>query len=603
MGRWRRLSSALERSARPDAQGAERGAVTLIIAVVVVVLMLSAAFTIDLGLQRVARADAQALADVVAMDLSRELDGRSVDQLLPVMATESAASLARNESVIGDIEPQLEIELGIVQPDGDFVPIATGVPTAVRVSADVAVAMAFGGFTGHDQGEAERQAVSQAASGACFRLGSFAAAIATGDSAVAGVFEALMADPDALGANLSAVGYQGLVTTYVNIADLAVEMGFGTVDALLSQGNVSVANLISASARALDTEGKSAAEIATAAGILGAIAARIQADTTANIGELLDVGGGAAATSKINALDLVGGAGLAASTESTIANQNNLLHTGVKWSEPHTSQGDIELSVIEPPRQACGPIGSANASTGQLELATTIGFNLPNKILGLDLSAIDHAGTQTQVTIGATLAGAQARLTGMRCGPVEEIRTVVDTRLTRVAISMPFRMRGSIDAAGILPTNLFPPLTPTRLVGLDLDLQFLHAATLETVASPGTGETTYAVPPHDYTDPQPSAGAAGLVAVQQPSLQLSATSRAWITVSGVRTVAVNISVLNLSSILNAITTSVVGESTFAVVENVNEAIVPLSKLLGMRFAGADLYGVPRPLCGLPRLVG
>ena len=46
----------------------QRGAVTLMMTVMLAVLMVSCAFVVDLGMKRVARSDVQALADVVRPD-------------------------------------------------------------------------------------------------------------------------------------------------------------------------------------------------------------------------------------------------------------------------------------------------------------------------------------------------------------------------------------------------------------------------------------------------------------------------------------------------------------------------------------------------------
>lgn len=51
----------------------ERGAVAAVVAILALVLLVSAAFAVDLGGQRAVRSDAQALADVVALDLARDM--------------------------------------------------------------------------------------------------------------------------------------------------------------------------------------------------------------------------------------------------------------------------------------------------------------------------------------------------------------------------------------------------------------------------------------------------------------------------------------------------------------------------------------------------
>ncbi|NHA01875.1 hypothetical protein G5V59_25590 [Nocardioides sp. W3-2-3] len=68
----------------------ERGAVTLVMVFVLVVMLLGSAFVVDLGVQRVARSDMQAIADLVALDLARELDGRTVTDVRPAVDAEPA---------------------------------------------------------------------------------------------------------------------------------------------------------------------------------------------------------------------------------------------------------------------------------------------------------------------------------------------------------------------------------------------------------------------------------------------------------------------------------------------------------------------------------
>jgi hypothetical protein len=153
----------------------------------------------------------------------------------------------------------------------------------------------------------------------------------------------------------------------------------------------------------------------------------------------------------------------------------------------------------------------------------------------------------------------------------------------------------------ILPPHLIPNVAK-KLLSLDLELRLSSAVQLQTVARTGAEHTVYAVPPHDYTDPEPSAGAAELVEIGAPVVSVAATSRVWLNVAGLRT-ELDLELLDLSSILSAVSSSVIGTSLPEVVTNFNDALLPLAKLLGLRVAGADVYGVPGPMCNLPRLVG
>ncbi|UMG91066.1 pilus assembly protein TadG-related protein [Nocardioides sp. TF02-7] len=147
----------------------DRGAVAVLVALLMPLVLVAGAFAVDLGLQRVARSDMQTLADVVALDLARELDGRTADQLRPAVPGLLAASLARNDDNVGGT-PRLEADLGRLQPDGGFQEVGGAeVPTAVRVRADTSVDFAFAGITGTSGGGAARSAIAEATGGACSR--------------------------------------------------------------------------------------------------------------------------------------------------------------------------------------------------------------------------------------------------------------------------------------------------------------------------------------------------------------------------------------------------------------------------------------------------
>jgi hypothetical protein len=600
------------RSVRRTPRRDERGAVGIFVAVIMVpVLLMTAAFTVDLGVQRVARVDMQSLADVVALDLAWELDGSTAASLEPLMQTRAAASLARNSGTVGSIDgdPILEPVLGQMV-DGVFVAVSgSEVPTAVRVTASTDVAFAFAGITGVAGGDVTRSAISTASSGACFRLGSFAAALSTGDSALNGVFESLM--QDALGVNLKAIGYQGLATSYVGLDALAIELGAGTVDALVSQGNISVASLLSASSRVLSNQGDTAAAAA-----MGTIATRVTAGLTLNFGDLLSIGDGSSVSSSINALDLLGSAGFAVGTE--VANGNNFLDTGVVWSDPWLSKGDVKLSVIEAPQQACGrPGGGVTARTAQIELETNLALELSGeKISGLDVRTSDGTN-KSNIQVRAVVASATGTLTGMRCGSgtdssPEEIRVRVDSQGTSASIAVDFLLQGEISTNGILSAAFLSSLNldPLATVSLDLNLAVEAGAVLATGPQSATGETVYRVPPRNYFDPEPSLGSGDAVSIPAPSdVDFAAASTARLKVKlpllPATYIDLTLDQLNLSGIVNDVLNgnNRVAISLANAVENVNEALEPVSALLGLKLNGSDLFGVPRPACGLPRLVG
>lgn len=213
----------------------ERGVVAVVVGLgLTLVLVAVAAFAVDLGLQRTARRDMQALADLVALDLARQLDGRSEAALASVLDAEMAKSMARNADTVG-ARPDLSWDLGKMQ-DGEFVTAQGDVPpSAVRVTADTSVDFAFGGVTGVAQGDAGRSAVAQSLGGACFSIGSYAARINTGASPILGPLLG------ALGSNInvSAIDYNGLANADIKLLDLlGAQVGAGTMQGLIEGGQL-----------------------------------------------------------------------------------------------------------------------------------------------------------------------------------------------------------------------------------------------------------------------------------------------------------------------------------------------------------------------------
>ncbi|WP_167736660.1 pilus assembly protein TadG-related protein [Nocardioides sp. 1609] len=211
----------------------EDGAIAIVAAAVMVVVLGVAAFVVDLGMQRVARQDLQALADVVALDLARMLDGeRTAGQVeggSPSLAAALQASRARNDDdVVGD-EDELVLTATLLvedpRPDAPS-PWRTAdddeVPDAVRVVASTEVAFGFAAVVGVDTGGASRESVAAAESSACFHVGSFTAAVERANPSTAATLDAL------LGLTLPIEDYLDLARAEVALDDVAEGLPRGT---------------------------------------------------------------------------------------------------------------------------------------------------------------------------------------------------------------------------------------------------------------------------------------------------------------------------------------------------------------------------------------
>lgn len=582
----------------------ERGAAAVIVAVVCVVLVTISAIAVDLGMQRVARRDMQALADAVALDLARLVDGRTAQQIVTgsskVLGIEAAktASEARNQGSSLGADPTVTwtlVELDLMgdpvkDAAGKVVPVTgAGVPDAVYVTAATSVEFAFS--TG--SGAAGRSAVGISQSIACFRLGSYALAVESENSEL---LDDLIGDA----LDINAVGYRGLADASVSLRLLALELGVGTVDELASLQSLTLRRLFLATATVLERSGGEAADVS----LLRSIAAAVNTSMFIDVADILTLssGGAAALETTLNVLDLVAGSAF-------VANGENAFDVPVFWSVPQFSNGEAGLKIIQKPQQGCGKIGEAYAQTAQVTLFARPKLNIPT-IAGL-------AGASVPVDLEVELASADGLLTGVTCGEgtlasPESIDVHVRRALvSKVNLRIPIQLSGQISASdtilrglpfglGDLLGSVLRLLLGNNKAALNLTVQ----AGVSASSQPTQADATYAVPPHDYTDPERVTALPSLVVPQVTidSLDFSGT----ITYNN-RTLDVSpllaAGEITLNTVINDLISKNVVRGINEFVGEVNDYLIPTLELLGASTAGADLYGVYRPVCNSPSLGG
>jgi uncharacterized membrane protein len=603
----------------------EGGAVAILTAVCLVLVVTSAAFAVDLGMQRVVRSDMQALADAVALDAARLLDGRNAGQIRagsagqPALAAAVAASAARNDdTVLGDVD---DVTATLVYldsgPNGEWTPRRAGgvlvsvpdstVPDAVLVEAAGGVDFAFA--TG--RGSASRDAMATASPFACFRLGSYAAALDSRDSAIASVFESSVGS--ALGISLTAVGYQGLLTSYVGLDALAAKLSVGSVDQLANLNSLEVKDLLAAGASVLGSQGDS-----QAAAQLSAIAANVTSGLRIDLGDILSVGDGSAAKGSINAVDLLGSAAFAA--VANVSNGTNFIDSGVAWSG--VSAGNVRLKAIEAPRQACGVAGEATATTTNLELESTVlPYTPPGAIqVGSASFGVALPASTTGITASARLADATGVLKEIACGSEAAIGVDISSRALNASVTLPLTLSvanwdvtGESIVSNSLLSQLFPTVLPSLITRVTVTASFGVglSASAQTYDRAPTLTTYYRVPPHNYQDVEPSDGSDGLLSLSDLHVTTSDSST-HVTVKvtypvglGSTTVSqtTTLDQLDLSSVLQAVGTSAAATAVSSVGDSLDTALTQIQTLTGLRMNGADLFGVPRPNCSVPSLVG
>ena len=454
----------MSRALRARRLTGDRGAVIPLVALSLVFLMAGTALSVDIGRLSHRRRDLQSVADAVALDAARRIDGRTTAELDPVVDDAAAASAARNEFLL-DGDDQLDAVLGTWDISaGTFTPTSAGeVPNAVRVVARDTVAFYF------HAGERATERVGTAmrllptlpcvitcgaqqgfGSVAGFELASFLAAFHADLpssvelderreiktrwlNAVLGVSFGSTLPGGQL--DLTAVSYQGLASGWVTLGDLQAALGFGSIDQLLTT-DVTLGELLDAFLAVMNDEGNLAAYSA-----LDQIRGEIDSSLTLPLGETIRVVQGAegsAAGATFNLLDLVGGA-------ATLINGQNLTRTTVDTAIPNpltpaadTLLATLDLVVLEPPAFAYGPAALddngrwlTTARNTQVQLQVTL------EVPGLTLDVLPPAVpggpalpslVTVQVPIVLMGADAVADLTRISCGSVQDDTTTqVDT--------------------------------------------------------------------------------------------------------------------------------------------------------------------------------
>jgi uncharacterized membrane protein len=255
----------------------ERGLTLPVIALLVGTLVLMVSFALDLGRQRSDRRLAQAGADVVALDMMRVVEGRTVDELIADETNVYAALTAsadRNGFVnelgfVGSPDPREPRITGLVWgtvgslDDGDsFQPLTSGptVPNAVMVTAERETDY----FFQPGEGSVTRSAIAAYPSPTVdLHIGSVAAGfqpsipnsatlsatVTALNARLAAHFGATVPNPGSAGFDL--VGYRGLAAADVELRRVAANAGFASPNEMLDS-DMTVGQFFDASATALD---------------------------------------------------------------------------------------------------------------------------------------------------------------------------------------------------------------------------------------------------------------------------------------------------------------------------------------------------------------
>lgn len=551
----------------------ERGAIAIVVAICVLLLAGIASFAVDLGYQRVAARDMQAVADVVAMDMARELDGRTSAELVgPGWQNTVAESLGRNDDdavgqalgVVSCAATTAELGVaagaaageicaypGILHADGSFTDSGAAPATHVRVLAATAVDYFLPVFA--EGGAVGKQALAKASSQACLRLGSFAVNL---DSQKSVLLDVLLGDA----LNTTTLGYAGLATSRVSLFDLAAELGAGSPHQILD-AELSVSQLYLAMADVLVADGDT-----VNATLLQSIATQASASTTVQLSDVLslDTTQGSVLDAELNVLDLVAGSAF-------VANGTNLLSIpAATVSIPGLSSVSASLKVIEAPRPACGRVGRARAETAQFELKLTGTVNNADLgIIGL-LDLLNTAKATIDVSLSVTAAESTALLTDATCaaGTVADplsITADVNNALARLDLVLDAK----VHVLGITKVGI-------RTAVSDVAGANQSTATV-TIDSEPADPGDWAVPTQTGSNSLGGVGA-------------STSSHVYLGNTSL-----------LSTLLPRLESNVYNQLNASLD---TKLVTPLVQLFGLTLGGSDLFALrPAPTCNSPALAG
>jgi uncharacterized membrane protein len=266
----------------------ERGSVLVVVSVAMVVMIGSTALAVDIGQMTNKNRTLQAVADAVALDSARNLNGQNVGAL---SATGSSFMNALAESATRNnfSSSNLTVEFGTMSPN--WVPMvnSSDVPTAVRVAARGNTKFAFrpGSATATRSGTATMQNL------AGFSIGSYLASIPAGGD---GILNALFGDAF----HLNAVSYTGLVNANLTLEQIGLNMPVTALSPTeLLSTSVGIRDFMLASIAALNAQGNTAA-----ANVLNAMILNASLTGSVKLGDFITVVSGGETAAAEAALDV-----------------------------------------------------------------------------------------------------------------------------------------------------------------------------------------------------------------------------------------------------------------------------------------------------------
>lgn len=585
----------------------EHGAIAIFLSLVICFVMVPlGALAVDLGTQRVARRDAQAVADTVALDMARTLGGGTTPT--DAMAQARAAAVS---GVAGSL-PTVHVYPGYLAGSATFLPdqslgcdgtttnsYFTAPPAGKSANAVLVTATGSVPFSFHGgSGGVCRSSIAGIRSTACFKMGSFAVRISSGDSSLLAPLNSI------LGVNLALADYQGLAVEKVTLADLGADSHIGSVDQLLT-GGVTYGNLVLA---ALDVVSRTdPTNTATIAALNKMATASAAVAGTVKLGQSVVSAApsdAAAMEMKFNLLDILTGTVLAADGSYGI--------TAPSLQVQVPGLGNVASSTLKITQAAqigCGAPGDATAQAKSSQLSGDI------VIPAFQSNSVNLPGpgpTLKTQTASADLSVNVGNAAGQLADPIVcGAGTTASPHQMGVDVTSGL---GTLALNGVIPATL-----ATSLLGLysvHFNYQFdIHAGVS---SSSGSTSATLKIPPNDTTPVTTGSGfqlpSNYTVTADQANSTVTITLLTGLPVfSGTLAAALDPAtglVSTLTSSLLSTTTDAanalsasISSTMSSLIGNLNTLLAPYADALGLSVGGADLFAVRSPVCNSPMLKG
>lgn len=546
----------------------QNGQVLPIVALCMVFVIIGAAFGIDLGMLTAQKRKLQSVADLVALDVLRSINGTACNAiqsngqtLVSNLNTAAVTSAQRNNFTVGGTNG-LTVEPGIWNAAaGSFSTFGpscasnvNGQPNAVRITAAGQTQYGFARVIGLASQNQNRSGIASRIGTVDFSLGSSLIDVNSSNSPLLNpLMNALLGTGNRVSASL--VSYQGLANSTISLAALATQMGLGLGSSSnLMNTSVSMSSLLSAASTVLANNGNSTA----AATLANLAAASVAANSTltTRIGDLVKLasGTGSTADAQLNVFQLITGS-------AQIANGSNFVNIPGLTLSTGLAGLTVQVQAIQPQQMCIGftLTTAPPCSTQQVTVKVTPTIS-PLNILGLS----QLVSVQGSIPITITAGGATASPTAINCdGSPGGFTLGVSPQAGNISTS--FSLTSSV--AGVLGTSLTTTGTGVQTVSPTYSDPFTAPFPPGTPASTHNGNTTVGLNALTYGQTTVSASLLGL---------------------GLTTVQVYGA--NLATALSPILTPLD-----------TQIVEPLIKLLGLDVGGADTSGLGMH-CTAPKLV-